>query len=281
MSGAPTSDSRVLHLSPSIAAVLLQRSPLHAWRQHSLGGNEKPEATDEMRRGKLIDRVLFETGPEVVVLDYDNWRTKDAQSKREEGEQCGAIVVLRHKYDDAEKAANLIRIELQERGIRTKGGGVHAQERLVWQSESVWCKGFADLVIWGDKGQDTCEIFDLKIVENAAPEALKLDLRASLQWASYVEAVETLHPEAAGRVRLSFIYAEPSGELNIAEPDGQFQALARSRWRRAVKSWGECLAAGKFPGYGREVVRLACKPWEFDAEMNAAIPTGGSPDLTF
>lgn len=276
-------DPRVLHLSPSIAAVLLSRSPLHAWQQHSMGGNKRPETTDPMRAGKLIDRLLFRTGPEVVIVDADSWRTNAAKAARDEAEARGAIAVLKEKHDEADRVANDIRASLFDRGINLNDA--QCQVRTVWNSDGVPCKGFLDARIdgmaTGSYLGPFIDVYDLKVTDNAAPSALKLDLRARLQWAAYLEAEETLHPECAGRVRVRFIFAETTGELTIAEPDGQLQALAKAQWRRAVATWGECLRLGKWPGFSREVARLDCKPWEFDAELAAVVPAGGSPGVDF
>jgi hypothetical protein len=271
--------NKVLHLSPSIAAVLLQRSPLHAWQAHSLGGNKRGEVSDEMRRGKLLDRLLFKTGAEIVIVDAKAWNTNVAKAAREQAENEGKIAVLTHQHEAAEAQANAIRALLFDRGIDISKGA--SQHRVVWASgEGVACKGFLDLLFIGDGGAD---IYDLKITDDASPSRIKLDMRASLQHAAYVEAIETLHPEHAGRVFMKFIYAEPDegGDLTIAEPDGQLKALGANRWRRAVATWGECLRTSKFPGYPRDVVRVEAKPWDMDAEMTATIPAGGSPGVEF
>ena len=268
-----TADAKVvMHLSPSIAATLLQRSAARAWREHSKGGGEQRDATEPMRRGKLLDRLLFQTGAEIVIVDAPDWRTKVAQSAREEAENRGAIAVLAGKHEEALATANEIRAALFDRGIDLAKG--RAQHRVVWDSAGVACKGFLD-VLFIDDGEAT--IYDLKITDDASPGAIKLDFRSSLQHAAYIEAIETLHPELAGRVTMRFVYAEPDGDLTIAEPDGPLRSLGSSRWRRAVALWGECLAMGTFPGYPRDVYRIEGKPWELDAEL----PKGGSQNVGF
>lgn len=270
----------VLHLSPSIAAILLARSPLHAWQAHSLGGNKRGDVSDEMRRGKLLDRLLFRTGAEVVIVECDSWRTNKAKEARDQADTEGKIAVLAHQHAAAEEQADAIRANLLDRGLDIAKG--QSQHRVVWASGEapVGCKGFLDLLFLDEGG---ARIFDLKIVEDASPGRIKLDMRATLQAAAYVEAIETLHPELAGRVTAQFVYAEPDvdGDITIAEPDGQLRALGASRWRRAVATWGECLRNGKFPGYPRDVLRIEAKPWDMSSEMDATIPTGGSQGLEF
>lgn len=265
--------SDVMHLSPSIAATLLQRSPLRAWQAHSKGGAVPSDVTDEMRRGKLIDRLLFKTGCEVVIVDADSWRTNVAKAAREEAEARGAIAVLAHKHEEADKVANEIRALLYDRDINLNDG--KCQHRVVWDSAGVACKGFIDLLL---TGEDSARIFDLKITDNAAPSSIKLDMRAQLQHAAYVEAIETLNPEMAGRVTCQFIFAEPDGtDLSIVEPDGMLASMATSRWKRAVAQWGACLASGKWPGYSRDVYRVEAKPWEMDAELAQGIGAQAVP----
>ena len=221
----------------------------------------------------MIDRLLFKTGAEVVIVDADSWRTNAAKQAREEAENRGAIAVLREKHDEAEAIANELRATLFDRGVNLNDGA--AQVRCEWTSSGVACKGFIDLLfLGGDDG--TATIYDLKTCENAAPDALKLDLRSSLQAAAYVEAIETMHPEYLGRTSMKFIFAEADGaDLTIAEPDGMLKSLGESRWRRAVQLWGECLKTSRFPGYPKEVARLAAKPWEMTEDFAAATAVAG------
>jgi hypothetical protein len=268
-----------LFLSPSCAATILQHSERHAWRRHYAGGREVEEPTANMREGKLLDRLVFGVGGEIVIVDAKNWQTNAAKEARAAAEADRKIAVLKGHFDEATEAAARIRAEILALGIPLEGDGVQAQRKLTWESGGVPCKGFADLVVARGGG---FEAYDLKTTENAAPGAWKVDLRSSLQHAAYIEGLETLHPEAAGRVSLRFIVAESDGGgVTIVEPDGQFQALARSRWARAVKRWGACLASGEFPGYSRDVVRAAPRPWDLTEEFDANVPSGGSEGVTF
>jgi hypothetical protein len=268
-------DPKTMHLSPSIAATLIARTPKHAWREHSLGGAEEREATELMRRGKLFDRLLFGVGPEIVVVDAADWRTKAAKEARDAAEAERKIAVLAHKHAEVQAAADGINRLLLDHGINHLSG--QCQHPVVWSSDGVSCKGYLDLLFLNS---DTATIYDLKVVDDAS--VIKLDMRASLQATAYPEAIETLFPHLAGRVTMQFIIAEADGwDMRLAEPDGQLRALGASRWRRAVTTWGECLRTGVFPGYPREVTRVAVKPWQFDEEMSAVVPVGGSQDVSF
>jgi hypothetical protein len=269
------SEPVVLHLSPSVAANLISRNALRAWREHSRGGAEEVEPTELMRRGNLFDRLLFGGTTEIVIVDAADWRTKIAQEARAAAEAERKIAVLAHKYAETEASANAIGTLLLDRGIDVTAG--KCQHRVVWSSEGVACKGFLDLLFIDDM---PARIFDLKIVDDAS--AVKLDMRASIQAAAYPEAIETLYPALAGRVTMQFIIAEADGgDMRIAEPDGQLRALGASRWRRAVATWGECVRRNEWPGYPREVVRVEAKPWDLAQEMDATIPEGGSSEPGF
>src|SRR6188474_2551048 len=59
----PTPEPELMRLSPSIAKVLLARSPLHAWDEHRLGGGAERESSDTMDVGKVCEKLLLGTGP--------------------------------------------------------------------------------------------------------------------------------------------------------------------------------------------------------------------------
>lgn len=266
-----------LYLSASTASRLVTRSARHAWRYHSRGGGEQDEASNLMRRGKLFDRLLFGVGDEVAIVDAKAWNTTLSKAARDLAEAERKIPVLKHKYEEAVATTDKLRALLLDRGIDVAHASAKCQHRVVWESAGVPCKAFLDICFVDETAG---RIYDLKIVDDAS--TVRLDVRASIQAAAYPEAIETMHPELAGRVKMEFIIAEADGgDMRLAAPDGQALELGQARWRRAVATWGECLRTGVFPGYSRDVVRVEAKPWDLAAEMDAVIPAGGSPGVTF
>jgi hypothetical protein len=143
------------------------------------------------------------------------------------------------------------RAQLDERGCAIASGQV--QRRLEWESDGVACCGKPDSIVIGD-GHVT--IYDLKSVEDASDAALAratVNYGWDIQAAAYVEGVEAKIEGAQGRVRYFLVACEAERSsafaVNVAPMGRTMLELGARKWRRAKRTWGECMAANKFPGY--------------------------------
>lgn len=257
--------SEQLRLSPSIAKILLRKSPLHAWATHRLGGNLKDEPTDPQQRGRTMDKMLLGVGPEIVVcrnpkrdkkgaiiepVTYeDGWRTDAIKEMRDAAIAAGKMPVLPGKESEYTNVISAWRSQLEARGIAFEGA---IQQRLTWDSEGCPCSGQPDHAMHGD--DETIVIDDLKTVEDASDEAVTRAIVSygyDVQAAAYVEGMEHEHPDAAGRVHMRFIFCEVGAPyaVNVKTLGGTMRELGQRKWRRAKRAWAACLAAGRWPGY--------------------------------
>ncbi len=263
-------DDEEIRLSPSIASILCRKSALHAWQAHRLLGGEQAEPTKTMERGKILEALIFNHDKDkIVVVDADSWRTKEAKEKRDAAREARLVPVLAHEFEEYRLAVDQIGPQLAATGFEFDGMN---QEALLWESDGVLCKGYADHWI-KEKGL----IVDLKCVEDASPDHCArafVEYGYSIQWAAYTEAIVKRHPELAGRVRMVFLFCEvnPPYAVTVAEPDGSMQELGKAQWKRAVETWGRCMKTGTWPGYSQNLVKLAAKPWHLDFEMMQGQP---------
>lgn len=273
------SDAALPLLSPSMAHLLISRSPLHAWQKHYLLGGEGvvDESTDAQERGKLLDRLIFGVGPDIAVVDADSWRTNAAKEAREIARAAGKLPVLEPKYTPLINLAAKLKGKMEAKGVILDGD---SQARLLWESDGVKCKGKLDHL-----RLHAGVIYDLKTCENAAPSGLDrsmVNYGSDIQHAAYVEAVETLHPGLAGRVKMRFVYCEiePPYEVVVAKLAGTMRQRGEALWSRAKATWKECLASGRWPGYSAvdEEIEVEAKPWALE---EAVLPKGGSEGVTF
>lgn len=257
-------------LSASIAKRLIADSPLHAWNAHPrLGNGEREEATAAQDGGTLIDRLIFDAGPPIVEVKAENFRTKLAQEARDEALAKGHIPVLTHVLASALETSIKVVDRLASRGIKFSGS---SQVTAIWQTGDVWKRGRFDHWV-----EDAATIYDLKWVKSANPEAIArhmITYGVDIQGAAYVEAVETLRPDLAGRVKFQPLFIEngPVLAMCIRPLAGTMRELGQRKWKRAGEKWARCLAANDWPDYG-DSGQIEAPEWALTADMNNQIAT--------
>lgn len=247
--------------SSSVAKVLIERSPAHA---KAAAGKAPTKAMD---RGTIIHRLVLGRGKEFSVIQYSDWRTKVAQTQRDDARAQGLVPVLAHDFEDYNLAAESIRVQLADRGINLDG---ESELAIEWTEQTphgpVECKGMLDHC-WPETGI----ILDLKVTENASPSAIERtaeNFGYAIQYAAYTRALIALDPDLAGRVAFAFAFCEPEPPyaINLTEPDGVFQQLGTQRWLRAVNAWAECTAKNHWPSYGSAVNPITSPSWALSRE---------------
>jgi hypothetical protein len=265
-------------LSQSIAHTLITRSPAHARLQHPQLGGRLRKPTKEMNTGSLIHSLILERGARIKIIDADDYRTKLAKEARDEAFEQGEIPVLRDAFEHVQFAAQAIRKNIAEFGIKLDG---EAELKIAWEEEDgygrpVLCRGMLDLF---QRHGDRAIAFDLKTNETSAPSACTrkvMDFGYAIQHAAYTSALSKLYPELAGKIDFVFLFAEiePPYAVTPARLDGGFRSIGESRWLRAVEIWSRCMRTKTWPAYATEVVTLEAPVWAMAAE--AVGPSGES-----
>lgn len=264
------SDQPDIRLSPSAAKILIQRTPLHAWSFHRLGGGLKSVDTTATIRGRLLDRMLFGVGPDLVVIDADDFRTKAAKEARDNALAAGNVPILRDDIEGKQRIIDAWREQLAHKGITLDG---ESQKKIDWFSDGCPCRGYLDHFI---AGTGVAVFYDLKTCDDASAEAARRALiynGGDIQHAAYTEAIETTLPRFAGSVRGLFIFAEvePPYAVHIVEPSGSMRALGRAKWQRAKIEWARCLKLNRWPGYSM-ITTVDATPWELAQAFPEGIP---------
>lgn len=240
-----------ISLNVSTARLLISRSPLHAWAQHPRLGGVLREPTPAMLEGSIMHAILLGQTRELAVLDYEHYRTREAQITRDEAIAQGLIPVLRARYDELGVAANAIRDRLAEKGVVLAGG--IAEEAITWieQPGDVRCRARLDyVVIDDDNGRVTC--YDLKTITAADRRTCTLHADRygyHLQHAAYTSALRALYPKHAIDFVFLFVELEPPYGVAVMRPSASSIDIGMRQWRRALLAWSYCLARNEWPGY--------------------------------
>jgi len=251
-------------LSASIAHLLVNQTPLHAWSAHPrLNPGFAREEKAQFDLGTVAHSLILEGNDDKVrVLDFPDWRKKDAQEERDAARRKGMIPLLEKDWIRVQAMVAGVRLQLEARDddppLFSNG---QAEQTLVWEERGVWCRARLDWL-----HDDFSAIDDLKTTGGSAnpPEWSKKTLwsiGADVQVAFYLRGIQRL----TGRrpfFRYAVIEAQQPHALSVVSLDESALALGRSKVDHAIKTWRECLKTNHWPGYPQPVYFAESTSWE-------------------
>lgn len=264
-------------LSQSIAKLLVDQSPLHAWAAHPrLGNCADRESTKALDDGTLMHHMLLGTGEgSVVLIDADNFRTKAAQEARDAATAAGLLPVLASKHAALQASVGMMRDRMADAGVDMDlFDAAQSEAGILWYEDGVACRGRMDKL-----HVERRTIFDVKKSRSAHPLACARHMLAygyDIQWAAYTSAVEAL-TGAPGEVDFQFIFIEDKAPyaVTVGRPDGIMRELGARKWKQAVALWKSCMESGKWPGYAVKPVNLEAPAWAISQQMESEMEDVG------
>lgn len=255
-------------LNYSTAKVIVQESPWHAYRQHPRLGGETFEPNKKMDRGSIVHALLLGQPLDgIETIDAKDYKTKAVQAQRDSARTAGRFVILKREHDEILENLPIIRVNLLDAGIDLTGP---CEMTAIWNSDGTRCRTRIDNIT-----NDFALITDLKCGEDANPVKLERhihDMCYDLQAAVEIDAIETLKPEMAGRVKFCDAFIEMKYPYFVVRVDHSESMLevGRSKWRRAKALWEECLSSGKWPGYRNRMTAHATN-WAYAREFGEQV----------
>jgi hypothetical protein len=260
---ADTLGTRQPSLSKSVAHILLNHSPLHAWTAHpKLNPDFEPTVDEKYDIGTAVHGLFLEGQASVAVIPYDDWRTKAAAEARKEARAAGLTPLLAKQWDDVRRMEQAIWEQLDRHTADPPLFQAGLPERtVVWEDQGVLCRARLDWL-----HNDFAAIDDLKTTTRSAnPEQWArmsmFSIGADIQAAFYARGVK-----AATGVEPTFrlVIAECSSPyaISVVSPGPDVLALAEKKVDWALALWRRCLADNRWPGYEDRVAYAELPPWE-------------------
>lgn len=237
-------NGRTVFFSASTAKILLQQGPQAARDSHSVLGQPTRFNTPSLHMGKLVDRYVFGTGPEIIEVNASMWSPK-AKRQRDEIEKSYAIAALPHEIEQAKFVADKILDYTFNQGLTIVPE--HSQRKITWHADGVDCKSILDYATPGSG-----LVIDLKTCSNLSQQrALESawNYRYDIQAAAYREAADTvpeLYVGTPSEVVLLFSDSK-TGECLELNCNEDAMAVGGHEWRRARRLWRKCLETNNWP----------------------------------
>jgi hypothetical protein len=205
------------------------------------------------------------TGPELVDMGPDDWRTNAIKAKVAEARERGAVPLKTPEYQMIRDMAKVLR-EHEIAGPLLAMQG-HAEASIFWQQYGIWRRARLDWLT-------DYAVVDYKTADTVEPGALE---RAMHRYGYYAQGDWYL--DAARAVGFDptafFLIAQEKTApylVTVADPDHNALKVGRMRNREAIDIYRECAATGIWPAYpllygdagrhtGNEVAHLALPAW--------------------
>lgn len=248
-------------LSSSIAKILLEHSPLHAWYAHPrLNKAYQSEEKVEFDYGTAVHALLLEgSEAQLVIVEADDWRTKAAREARDAARAAGQTPLLARQLSKVRAMVFAARaaVEASElRGIFTAG----EPERVTrWVDNGVHCRAKFD---WLPSDQRV--ILDYKTAVSAEPEAFSRQI-ASLGYGIQASFYQRGAQAEFGHEPAFILLAqekEPPYSCTLHGIAPSMKEICDAKVERAIRLWGECLSANKWPGYDNRIHWAEATAWQ-------------------
>lgn len=225
--------------------------------------------------GSAAHNIVLGTGPEIVIIDADSYRSKDAQQARDSAYGDGKIPLLPSEYEQVLSMVIAIRHHPVAGPLFAEGTGT-AEQSLFWIDEltGVWCRGRLDWMKPAATGGRLI-VADLKTTNAADEESIsktvaRFGYHQQADW--YQSGVRTLGIHADPAYVLVFVEKTPPHQVHVVQLDAYTLQLAKLKNRRALDIYKQCNDTGTWPGYPTDITTISLPPWAERTESEEYLP---------
>lgn len=249
----------------SVAKLLLDRSPAHVWALHPKLNPEfdftAPEEYNAVRAiGDAAHLKLLGRGKNVLMIGTDNFRTKEAQTLRDEAMEAGKVPILLKHQRTVNRMVEVVQEKLLTVGIAGDFEQSAGDSEVVaaWQENGLWLRTLIDRL-----PKHRRRVIDYKTTgRNAAPHAVAMmmvDAGWDIQAAMHERALNVFDPENAGRREHVFIVQENEEPFAVTfcRMSESVMTMGRKKLAVARAVWAACMSAGHWPSYPAEMIEPA------------------------
>jgi len=262
-------------LSSSVAKILLEKTPRHAWCAHPrLNPDFAPKQESKFDLGSAVHELMLGKGVGYTVIDAATWKGKDAQVAREAARKVGTVPLLAEQYKQAVGISLEALTALGEMGVELSA--YRNEAVLVWEDNGTLCRAMIDSI-----GRGIHQINDIKTTSTGLSDfAIAKNIVTfgyDLSAAFYIRGYETLFKELTGRIefRWIFVETEPPYEIRVIEADATTLEFGRRKAERAISTWAMGMETGYWPGYPRGIGKITYPAWAENAWLEREMQEAG------
>lgn len=250
-------------LSSSIAKILVDSTPLHAWWNHPrLNPDFEKDDNKKFDFGNAMHAALL-GGASIAVIAADDYRTKAAQEQRDAALARGSVPVLPHQMAAVQAACAAVYRQLRDHEAKDALSKGRPEMTVIWNDGGIAARARLDWL--PDDAEKTGVVYDLKTTTDANPQVWQrrlFDLGADIQAVWYARGLRAVLGIANPVFRFIVVECDPPHALSVVQLSPSALDLATRKVDEAMALWAECLAENRWPGYPPFVFHVDSPPWK-------------------
>lgn len=211
----------------------------------------------EFDLGHAAHKLVLGEGAAFELIDYPDYKKKDAQLQRDDAYAAGLVPLLPKEHDQVQAMAEAIRQHPIAGPLFTPGSG-RAELSIFWTDPAtgVRCRVRPD---WLKQMPGLTLAVDYKTAKDASPDAVSRAIRDHSyhqQDALYTDGIwAALQPED---VRFVFVFQSKTAPylVTVRELAQQDRDIGRARNERALRLYADCEATGIWPDWTGPVTEI-------------------------
>jgi hypothetical protein len=277
-------------LSQSLAKILLEQSPLHAFHAHprlhvGVADEDEDEGAEKYDSVKAIGNaahaLMLDRGKEVVIGEFKDWRKKEARDFRAMNLANGKEPILSKNFETAGEMVNEALAQLSVipecENAFTNGD---AEVVIANCEDGIWLRSMIDWIT-----PDLREVWDYKTSgKSAAPHVAgkqMADAGWHIQAAMHERILDAVDPRGRGRRRHLFVCQEnePPYALTVNEITEAALTIGRKKIDYAIRIWRHCRTKHQWPSYPPRINQVVLPTWSETAWLNRELEEEANPSL--
>jgi len=237
-------------LSSGVLRTLISKSIEHAALEHSRIGGEKRESTPAMGLGSIVHALLAGESSDLVLGNYDSFRSKAAQEWRDGVEATGKTPVLERDLEDARPIVDAVATKAAL-GITNSPFVANGKSEVtaIWKEGDAYCRARYDRLVVEPNGY--ADIWDWKTTKDIGERAILrsiVDMGYHIQAAFYLRGLTACLPAYVGRTSFIFVFVETSPPYQVRRVtlSPAFFAIANRDVNQGIAKWKHALANNDF-----------------------------------
>jgi len=247
-------------LSRSIAKVMLEGSPAHAFAGHPrLGGSASgtiASGHEDLDVGTAAHAMFLQGLDLIEEIPVKAYQSNDAKAKRDDAISRGMIPLKSAAYSNARQVFDALAKFRERTGLFTAG---LAEQTLVWDEGDLWCRCRVDWL----PDDASAPLLDLKTTGQLAATWGKtcFTFGGDIQASMYPRGCEFLRGEAPAGMLFIVIETKPPYAIKIFELDPIAVDVGHAKAEVARRTWTRCMNSGEWPSYPLEPEIVLPPPW--------------------